>query len=76
MFVETARFTNKNKRDAFSLTIIIGHKLCSTGMNPLYKNKIRSFHTPTLNDKSKLLLKYFMGFVDAECSISMTIKKK
>lgn len=27
MFVETARFTSKNKRGAFSLTITIGHKL-------------------------------------------------
>ena len=27
MFVETARFTNKNKRGAFSITISIGHKL-------------------------------------------------
>ena len=26
MFIETARFTNKNKRGAFSLTISIGHK--------------------------------------------------
>jgi Mitochondrial ribosomal protein (VAR1) len=27
MFVETARYTNKNKRGAFSITISIGHKL-------------------------------------------------
>lgn len=27
IFVETARFTNKNKRGAFSITISIGHKL-------------------------------------------------
>jgi hypothetical protein len=27
IFVETARYTNKNKRGAFSITISIGHKL-------------------------------------------------
>lgn len=30
MFIETARFTNKNKRGAFSLTVTLGHKLNNT----------------------------------------------
>jgi hypothetical protein len=34
--IETARFTNKNKRGAFSITISIGHRLYSTGINPCY----------------------------------------
>jgi hypothetical protein len=35
MFVETSRFTNKNKRGAFSLTIKIGHKLVKRNFSTL-----------------------------------------
>lgn len=48
MFVETARFTNKNKRGAFSLTVSIGQRLRSTVINPSYNNQIRTFQTTSV----------------------------
>jgi hypothetical protein len=36
--IETARFTNKNKRGAFSVTISLGHRLYSTNINLLHIN--------------------------------------
>jgi hypothetical protein len=51
IFVETARFTNKNKRGAFSLTVSIGHKLNNTIANPFYKNQVRNFNTSPVNFK-------------------------
>lgn len=47
MFVETARFTSKNKRGAFSLTVSIGHKVINT--NGFNNNQIRSFQTSAVN---------------------------
>jgi hypothetical protein len=35
MFVETSRFTNKNKRGAFSLTVSIGHRLVNKNYSTL-----------------------------------------
>ena len=35
MFVETARFTNKNKKGAFSLTVSIGHRLVNRNFSTL-----------------------------------------
>lgn len=49
MFVETARFTNKNKRGAFSITINIGHKFNKNAITPLYNNQIRTFNTYSVN---------------------------
>jgi hypothetical protein len=55
LFVETSRFTNKNKKGAFSLTVSIGQRLFSTSINPLYNNQIRSFQTSSI--KSTYLTK-------------------
>jgi hypothetical protein len=49
MLLETSRFTNKNKRGAFSITVSIGHRLYSTGINLLYNNKIRTFNTSSVS---------------------------
>jgi Mitochondrial ribosomal protein (VAR1) len=49
ILVETSRFTNKNKRGAFSLTISIGHKLNNINLNPLYRNQVRNFHISSVN---------------------------
>jgi hypothetical protein len=38
LLVETARFTNKNKKGAFSVTVSIGHKPNNTNINPFFQN--------------------------------------
>lgn len=63
MFVETSRFTNKNKRGAFSLTVSIGHRL----VNKNYS---------TLIQKSNINPWFISGFTDSEGCFSIVIQKK
>jgi len=51
MFTETARFTNKNKRGAFSLTVTLGHRLHSTFIQlRWYCNQSRDFQTSSIKN--------------------------
>lgn len=63
MFVETSRFTNKNKRGAFSLTVSIGHRLVN-------KNYSTLIQKPNINPW------FISGFTDSEGCFSIVIQKK
>jgi hypothetical protein len=67
MFTETARFTNKNKRGAFSITVTLGHTL---------NNSRRSYSTNIHNNKNITPLITYPDFFKSKLEILINNKNK